>query len=57
MKKARLNIYVSDPPIRKHVKTAIERARRFQKKAFPGRTLPINSATLIAQARKERARK
>jgi hypothetical protein len=57
MKKAHLNIYVSDPPIRKHVKTAIERARRFQKKAFPGRTLPINSATLIAQARKERVRK
>ena len=57
MKKAHLNIYVRYPPIRKHVKTAIETARRFQKKAFANRTFPVNSATLIARARKERAKK
>ena len=36
---------------------AVERARRFQKKAFAGRTFSVNSATLIAQARRERAGK
>ena len=89
MKKARLNIYVEDPIIRKHVETAaarhdvsvseyclkaiierlaseepfpdgnplakaIEKARKFQKKAFAGRTLSVSSATLIAQTRRER---
>ena len=89
MKKARLNIYVDDPIIRKQVKTvaarhdvsvseyclraiteslaseealpdgnllakAIEKARRFQKKAFAGRRFSVSSANLIAQARRER---
>lgn len=95
MKKARLNIYVGDPTVRKQVKTAaakqdisvsdyclqaivgklaeegeglperngrplskaIQKARRFQQKAFSGRTFSVSSATLIAQARRERTRK
>lgn len=36
---------------------AVEKARRFQAKAFPGRVLSVSSAALIAQARKERAKK
>lgn len=34
---------------------AVAKARRFQKRAFAGKTFSIGSATLIAQARKERA--
>ncbi len=36
---------------------AVKKARRFQAKAFPGRVLSVSSAALIAQARKERAKK
>lgn len=35
--------------------SAIKKARQFQEKAFAGRAFSVNSATLIAQARKERA--
>lgn len=92
MKRARLNIYIDDPLIRKQVKAAavrndvtvssycfqailtklaqegenfreddgkplskaVAKARRFQKRAFAGKSFSISSATLIAQARRER---
>jgi hypothetical protein len=92
VKKARLNIYVDNPMIRKQVKTvaarrdisvseyclkaiaeklageeplpdrsllakAVGKARRFQRKAFAGRTFSVSSANLIAQVRRERARR
>jgi len=93
MSKVRLNIYVTDPAIRKQVEAAatqhdttvsdyclqailaklreesesalkghgpslavaVQRARRFQTKAFPGQIFSTTSAKLIAQARRERA--
>lgn len=36
---------------------AISKARRFLKGAFPGESFRVSSSTLIAQGRKERAKK